>query len=88
MKDVQDPLHVAAWLAITDVEQNFLKTVDEDEFQCNRWLWKYFLNRHPAPSWKVVAIALWRTADYETLETVQKLYLKRKFASNSNIQVL
>ena len=82
LKDVQDPEHVALWLAVTSVQLNFIKVTYKNEFQCNRGFWEYFLNHHPAPSWKVVAVALWRTVEYETLEMVQKLYLTSKFTSN------
>jgi hypothetical protein len=75
LKDVRIPEHVAAWLAITYLEQMDIMSVNRD----GRAYWEFFLNNHPAPSWKVVAIALWRTADYRALEMVMKLYFKCMF---------
>ena len=68
---------MAAWLAITFIEQESI-IVNRDGSR-DRAYWEFFLNNHPAPSWKVVAIALWRTADYRALEIVMKLYFKCKF---------
>ena len=71
LKDVLVPGHVAAWLAITYWDQESI-IVNQDGSR-DRACWEFFLKNHPAPSWKVVAIALWRTADYRALETVMKL---------------
>ena len=38
----------------------------------------YWLTYHPAPSWKLVAIALWMTEEHAALEVLQKIYLKGK----------
>lgn len=76
MKDVDEPEHVAAWLAITYWDQKFIVNQGGSR---DRAYWEFFLKNHPAPSWKVVAIALWRTADYRALEIVMKLYFKCKF---------
>ena len=76
LKDVLVPGHVAAWLAITCWDQESI-IVNQDGSRA-RACWEFFLKNHPAPSWKVVAIALWRTADYRALETVMKLYFKCK----------
>ena len=40
--------------------------------------WDYWLTHHPAPSWNLVAIALWKAGKHETLEVLQKTYLKGK----------
>ena len=80
LKDIQTPVSVAAWLAVSDIELDLTIATYEDVSQCSRAFWEYFLNHHPAPSWKVVAVALWRTENYEVLEKVMTMYLKRKFA--------
>ena len=81
LEQVNQPEHVAQWLAITDLEINFITKASDcyDESLCARSYWEYFLNHHPAPSWKVVAIALWRTGNFDKLEQVMKTYLKCKY---------
>ena len=83
LKQVHRPEHVAAWLAITDLEIHFITKASDsyDKSLCARSYWEYFLKHHPAPCWKVVAIALWRTGNFDALEQVIKLYLKCKFNS-------
>ena len=36
----------------------------------------YFVSHHPAPSWRIVAFALWEARELEALKIVQKLYLE------------
>lgn len=38
--------------------------------------WELFLNEHPSPSWKHVAMALYQSGYLNSLEVVQKKYLK------------
>ena len=36
----------------------------------------YFVSHHPAPSWRIVALALWGARELEALKVIQKLYLE------------
>ena len=43
----------------------------------------FYLTRHPAPSWRIVALALWQAREHGALEVVQKLYLKGEPCADS-----
>lgn len=67
--------HVASWLAITPSKQfKICERYGADSSpQIKRAYWDYFLTHHPAPCWKIVAVALWRTREFKALEVVQKM---------------
>ena len=65
----------ARWLHIPDSNRDELKQ-RYDSIQVKRALAEYFIKHHPAPSWTIVATALWINGESEALEVVQKLYLK------------
>jgi hypothetical protein len=44
--------------------------------QCSRACWDLYVSDHPSPSWKEVALALYREDFLDELEVVQKMYLK------------
>ena len=43
----------------------------------------YYITQHPAPSWRIVALALWRKGELGALEVVQKLYHKGEPCADS-----
>ena len=43
----------------------------------------YYLTHHPAPSWQIVATALYDVKEMGALEVVQKLYLKGELCADS-----
>lgn len=69
---VSDLEHVASWLAIPTMI--FMLKLHSE----SRKTAKYFLIHHPAPSWKIVSIALWRTNETKALEEVRRVYLTSK----------
>ena len=73
---------VAAWLHIPDSKQDELQQ-QYDRQQIKRAFSAYFMSHHPAPSWLIVANALWRTKQHGALEVVQKLYLKGDICADS-----
>ena len=74
---VKDMEFVGAWLQIPDSKQDELEQ-QYDGQQIKRAFSAYFMSHHPAPSWLIIAIALWCMKEHGALEVVQKLYLKGK----------
>ena len=72
---VQEMDSVESWLGIPHSKQEELKQLYGSS-QVKGAYAEYFVNQHPAPSWTVVGNAIWRDVEHETLEVVQKLYLK------------
>ena len=73
---------VANWLQIPDSKQVQLHQ-QYDMQQIKRAFSVYFMSHHPAPSWLVIANALWQAEEHGALEVVQKLYLKGEPCANS-----
>ena len=66
---------VTNWLQIPPIKRDEL----QQQFNGNQLKRAYivhFLSCHPAPSWRIVANALWQADEYGALELVQKFYLK------------
>ena len=57
-----------------------------DKKQHNRAFAAYFLTHHAAPSWRVIALALWQTGELKALESVQKLYYKGEPRANKAVK--
>ena len=66
---------VAAWLQIPDSKKYELKQ-QYDGRERTRAYTAYYITQHPAPSWRIVALALCQAEEHGALEVVQKLYLK------------
>ena len=77
-----DRLVRSAWLQIPRSKQDELQQ-QYDRQQIKRAFSTYFMSHHPAPSWLIVANALWMTDNHGALEVVQKLYLKGEPSANS-----
>ena len=54
-----------------------------DRQQIKRAFSVYFMSHHPAPSWLIIANALWQVGEHGALEVVQKLYLKGELCADS-----
>jgi hypothetical protein len=52
-----------------------------DETQLKMALLEWYLDSHPAPSWKHVADALYRYGEHDILDILRSQYLKGEFAS-------
>ena len=52
-----------------------------DVAQCKKDLCRWYLDNHPAPSWKHVADALYRWKDHVVLDVLQSQYLKGGFSA-------
>ena len=73
---------VAAWLQIPDSKRDELQQ-QYDRQRIKRAFSAYFMSHHPAPSWLIVANALWIRDNLGALEVVQKLYLKGELCADS-----
>ena len=54
-----------------------------DRRELNRAYTAYYITQHPAPSWRMAALALWQKGELRALEVVQKLYLKGEPCADS-----
>ena len=78
MSGVQDMDNVAFWLQIPFSKQFEIQLqYDSDPHRKQAYI-DYWLDHHPCPSWKAIAISLWRVGELGALEVVQKFYFKGK----------
>ena len=70
--------YVAEWLAIPSWKVVATSLTYRGHIQRVNALCQDFLESHPAPCWKIVAIALWRTCEFQALEQLQNSYLLSK----------
>ena len=68
-------------LDIPDSEHIKIMAKHSDEAQCKRALCRWYLDNHPAPSWKHVADALYLYGDHVVLDVLQSQYLKGGFSA-------
>ena len=73
---------VGTWLHIPLSKQGELQQ-QYDRQQIKRAFSVYFMSHHPAPSWLIIANALWEEEEPGALEVVQKLYLKGEPCADS-----
>ena len=73
---------VADWLHIPDSKKSELQQ-QYDGRELKRAYTTYYITQHPAPSWRIVALALWEEVELGALEVVQKLYLKGEPCADS-----
>ena len=66
---------VTNWLQIPPIKRDKLQQQFNGN-QLKRAYTVHFLSCHPAPSWRIVANALWQADEHGALELVQKFYLK------------
>ena len=69
---------VAYWLQIPLSKRNEIEQQYASGPLCKRAYMEYWVAHHPAPSWKMIAISLWKSRELGALEVVQKLYFKGK----------
>ena len=69
---------VACELQIPNSKQNEINQLYNSVPDRKRAHMHYFLAHHPAPSWKHIAVSMWRAKELGALEVVQKLYFKGK----------
>lgn len=84
LEDVRNMDGVSRWLQIAEFKILEIKQQCGSVSQCKRTYSVYWLTHHPAPSWKVVAIALWSSGEHGALEVLQSMYLK---GNHSHIQL-
>jgi hypothetical protein len=74
------------WMDIPRATVDKIRSSGGDDSQRRRRCWEVYLDDHPAPSWKQVANALYRSRitigeeHLEELEIVQKKYLRGESA--------
>ena len=74
---------VGEWLHIPWSKQQELWQQYPVVAQRKRAYSAYFLTHHPAPSWWIIATALYRNQELGALEVVQKLYLRGEPCADS-----
>ena len=76
---------VGTWLHIPPSKQIELRQQFPVVVQHRRAYSAYFLTRHPAPCWRIIATALYSNImeELEALEVVQKLYLRGEPCADS-----
>ena len=75
VKDMDGIDGVADWLQISDSKRDELQQQYGGRERTRAYT-AYYITQHPAPSWRIVALALWEAGEHGALEVVQKLYLK------------
>ena len=84
LNSVQDDMnYVLSYLHIPSSKQEQLQQ-QYSRGQVNTARADYIIDRHPAPSWTLVANALWYWTAAGALEIVQKLYLKGETCVHSS----
>ena len=63
-------------LQIPDSKLEEMEQAYPDFSQRQSALIQFWFDRHPAPSWELVCLALYLAGEYEVLENVQNKYLK------------
>ena len=63
-------------LQIPDSKVEEMEQLYPDLSQRQSALIQFWLDKHPAPSWELICLALYREEEYEVLENVQTKYLK------------
>ena len=74
---------VGKWLYIPRSKQQKLRQQYPVVAQLKRAYSTYFLTHHPAPCWRIIAIALYKNEELGALEVVQKLYLRGEPCADS-----
>ena len=75
VQNMGDGDSIASWLQIPTFKQDELHQQYDGSLHPKAYS-TYFLTEHPAPSWRIIALALWQNGELGALEVVQKLYLK------------
>ena len=52
--------------------KNIKKQCEDNESRCGVTAWQYWLDRHPAPSWALVADAVYENTEHEALKELKK----------------
>ena len=78
MKDVKRWKRVAWWIGVPaskyeDLQRQY-RTGDQAKLAC----WNYWLQNHPAPSWRILADALYVEREHGALDVLLMSYLKGK----------
>ena len=63
------------WLQVPDSLQQEIQQQTSDATQQKKTLLERWLRDYPAPSWAVVAEALYKTEEHDALEHVKKMYM-------------
>ena len=74
-------INLAFYLHIPYSEEKKIKVKHSDEAQRKEALCRWYLDNHPAPSWKHVADALYQWGDHVVLDVLQSQYLKGGFSA-------
>ena len=83
MESVKGVVRVSEWLHIPQSKRRELWQQYPAVGQRKRAYSAYFLTHHPAPSWWIIATALYRNQELGALEVVQKLYLRGEPCADS-----
>ena len=78
MKDVQLWGDVAFWIGIPDSKRREFQSENPTTDQWKQAHWDYWIHHHPAPSWRILASALYYWVEHGALEVLLMNYLKGK----------
>ena len=76
MKAVWQWEDVADWIGI---KRNDVQRQNQSDDQHKQAYWDYWLHRHPAPSWRILADGLLVIKEHGALEVLQMNYLKGEY---------
>ena len=79
MKDVQRWRRVAWWIGVSPSKWVELQSENRTSDQAKQTCWDYWLHHHPAPSWKMLADALYVEREHGALEVLLMNYLKGEY---------
>ena len=80
MKDVQRWKRVAWWIGVSPSKWNELQSKNSTTDQAKQACWDYWIHHHPAPSWRMLADALYVEREHGALELLLMNYLKGECA--------
>ena len=76
------------WLSVSigtpfDQIENIKKQCEDDPSRCAPTAWGYWLSSHPAPSWALVADALYENMEHDALKLLKLKYPVGEFCATS-----
>ena len=80
MKDVQQWKSVAYWIGIPLSKCDELQSQNPTTDQAKQACWDYWIRRHLAPSWRILAGGLYLWEEHGALEVLQMNYLRGEYA--------
>ena len=80
MKDVEQWKRVAWWIGVPFKKWVELQKQNSATDQAKQACWDYWLHYHPAPTWRMLADALYVEKEHGALDMLLKNYLKGEYS--------